>query len=86
MQLEVVGTPPSGLQDSQGRYIDGADNGQAGSNALAILSKGGASIEAPDLATPSVVSIATTNEIDVLLAQSALDSLVHPPSAKEHPG
>ena len=41
--------PAIGLARQPGRCIkDGADNGQAGSNALAILSKGGASIKAPD--------------------------------------
>lgn len=41
VQLLILGTSPSGLQDSIGRYIDGAANGQAGSNAIAILSKNG---------------------------------------------
>jgi hypothetical protein len=46
-QLVVNGGPPSGLEDNQGRLIDGNDNGQAGSNAVAIISiKGGATISA----------------------------------------
>jgi len=41
VQLIIFGTPPSGLQDSFGRYIDGADNGRAGSNATALLERRG---------------------------------------------
>jgi hypothetical protein len=41
-QLVVKGTPPSGLEDSQGRLIDGNGNGQAGSNAVAIIATNGA--------------------------------------------
>jgi cyclophilin family peptidyl-prolyl cis-trans isomerase len=41
VQLLIHGTSPSGLQDSIGRFIDGAANGQTGSNATAILSKDG---------------------------------------------
>ncbi len=38
VQLLVRGNGPSGLQDSYGRYIDGANTGEAGSNGTAILS------------------------------------------------
>ena len=41
-QLVVNGAPPSGLEDSQGRLIDGNGNGQAGSNAVAIITTNGA--------------------------------------------
>jgi cyclophilin family peptidyl-prolyl cis-trans isomerase len=41
VQLLIHGTAPGGLQDSLGRYIDGADNGQPGSDAIAILSRKG---------------------------------------------
>jgi cyclophilin family peptidyl-prolyl cis-trans isomerase len=41
VQLLIQGAAPSGLQDFLGRYIDGADNGQAGSDAIAILSRSG---------------------------------------------
>jgi hypothetical protein len=44
--LLISGQPPSGLQDSSGRFIDGHHNGTAGGNAIAILSRGGASIDA----------------------------------------
>jgi hypothetical protein len=45
LQLLVDGSSPSGLQDSSGRYIDGLNNGQAGSNAIILISKLGAEIE-----------------------------------------
>jgi cyclophilin family peptidyl-prolyl cis-trans isomerase len=41
VQLLIHGTAPAGLQDSLGRYIDGADNGHPGSDAIAILSGNG---------------------------------------------
>jgi len=44
VQLVVHGEPPSGLEDSYGRLIDGNDNGQAGSNAVAVLTSKGATI------------------------------------------
>jgi hypothetical protein len=46
VQLVVNGVPPWGLQDTYGRLIDGANNGQPGGNAIAILSRGGANISA----------------------------------------
>ncbi|HKI21362.1 MAG TPA: Ig-like domain-containing protein [Isosphaeraceae bacterium] len=46
VQLLIHGAAPSGLQDSYGRYLDGADTGQAGSDAIAILSKINVTIEA----------------------------------------
>ncbi len=45
LQLLIDGTSPSGLQDIVGRYLDGADNGQAGSNAVVSISKNGVNIE-----------------------------------------
>ncbi len=41
LQLLIDGTSPSGLQDAEGRYIDGARNGPAGSNAIIFISKSG---------------------------------------------
>ncbi len=46
VQLVIDGRPPSGLQDGSGRFIDGGRIGTAGSNGVAILSRGGARIEA----------------------------------------
>ncbi len=53
VQLLVYGTGPTGLKDTYGRLIDGDDNGVAGSNATAILSKAGATIDALALSRPS---------------------------------
>ncbi|MFI5454955.1 MAG: RHS repeat-associated core domain-containing protein [Isosphaerales bacterium] len=46
VQLLVEGVPPSGLQDSFDRFIDGDHNGQPGGNAVAVLSHGRVSINA----------------------------------------
>ena len=46
VQLVVNGVPPSGLEDSYGRYIDGDHNGTAGGNAIAILAKKSVLIDA----------------------------------------
>jgi len=46
VELIVFGTGPNGLQDAEGRLIDGAHNGKAGSNAVAILKNGGVTINA----------------------------------------
>ncbi len=51
VQLLVYGTGTAALKDSIGRSIDGDHNGVAGGNAIVILSKGGAKINA--LARPS---------------------------------
>ena len=53
VQLIVYGTGPSALSDSFGRDIDGGHTGVAGSNTIAILSKGGATIDAITLAPDS---------------------------------
>ena len=45
LQLLIDGTSPSGLQDIVGRYLDGADNGQAGSDAVVSISKSGVNID-----------------------------------------
>jgi cyclophilin family peptidyl-prolyl cis-trans isomerase len=45
LQLEINGTSPSGLQDTLGRYLAGAGNGQAGSDAVVSISKNGMNIE-----------------------------------------
>ncbi len=45
LQLAINGTSPSGLQDIVGRYLDGANNGQAGSDAVVSISKNGVNIE-----------------------------------------
>jgi hypothetical protein len=39
VQLTILGTPPRRLQDKFGRFIDGDDNGQPGSNANLLLER-----------------------------------------------
>jgi subtilisin-like proprotein convertase family protein len=46
VRLVVFGTSPNGLQDSASRFIDGNHDGVAGGNAIAILSKSGATVQA----------------------------------------
>ncbi len=79
VQLEVDGVPPSGLQDSEGRYIDGEDNGMAGSNAIAILAKSGVTIDAR---TAERIGSSTTNHhgrneavVDAVLEPDAIGNL-----------
>jgi hypothetical protein len=44
VQLVVVGVGAAGLHDSDGRLIDGNDDGQPGSNAVVVLRRSGLSI------------------------------------------
>jgi hypothetical protein len=46
VQRVVYGTGSSGLQDTYGRFIDGDHKGTPGGDAVAILTRGGATIEA----------------------------------------
>jgi hypothetical protein len=73
VQLLVNGTPPSGLQDSSNRPIDGDGNGQPGGNAVRVLSRGGVSLAAvafgPTGAANGGVSAAT---VDALIELNAL--------------
>ena len=45
VEFIIYGLPPSGLEDGEGRFIDGNKDGQPGGNAIAILSKAGATIK-----------------------------------------
>ncbi len=78
VEVLISGEPPSGLQDADGRLIDGNRDGQPGGNATAILSKGGASLVAMATAAPS---LAVADAVDDLVAQSAADGLVHSQAA-----
>ncbi len=44
VELTIKGTAPSGLQDSTGQLIDGAGNGAAGSNAVALIRRSGVTL------------------------------------------
>jgi uncharacterized protein YjdB len=50
VQLVIDGKPPLGLKDRFGRFIDGADNGRAGSNGVVILNSTGVTLSAMALA------------------------------------
>ncbi len=69
VQLLIYGTGSKALQDGYGRPIDGNGDGQAGSNAVAILTSGGATIDAVS---------STVHAIDFLLARGALDRSIRP--------
>ena len=60
VQLTVSGTGPSGLHDLYGRRIDGDHNGQAGNNAVAILSRNGVTIDEVELARTTGRTSAST--------------------------
>jgi cyclophilin family peptidyl-prolyl cis-trans isomerase len=85
VQLLVDGLPPTGLQDSEGRLIDGNHDGQAGGNAIAILSRSGVSSQS--LVAPTAIgrSAAQADMIDVLVAQDELGNLFPSSHAKRHP-
>ena len=55
VELIVNGQPPAGLEDSSGRLIDGNHDGQAGGNAVAVLSRTGATISARTAAVDLVL-------------------------------
>jgi hypothetical protein len=74
VQLIVYGTGVNGLKDTYGRYIDGADNGAAGSNAIAILSSGGATIEAITL-VPGAGPITLLAMVDAALESDDLGAV-----------
>jgi hypothetical protein len=71
VQLQIKGTPPAGLQDNEGRYIDGGHHGVSGSNAIAILSKSGAKIAVTPLARIGR-PMSRIAAIDALLARDEL--------------
>jgi len=53
VELTINGNPPSGLQDTFGRLIDGDHNGTPGGNAAAVLRRSGVVISAIALARSS---------------------------------
>ena len=75
VQLQVSGQPPSGLEDSSGRLIDGDHNGHTGGNAIALLHRGGATISAR-VHNPTDVKLAIERSaIDILLERGDLAGL-----------
>jgi hypothetical protein len=64
-ELVVQGTGPSGLQDGNGNLIDGNHDGQAGGNAVALLSGKGKKVTAHTMAVTSAM-------VDMLLEHGDL--------------
>jgi hypothetical protein len=75
VQLLIDGQPPSGLQDGSGRYIDGAHRRTPGSNAVAILSRGGAAVEAVAGGATGGQAVAIMGVVDALLEQDGFAGL-----------
>ena len=75
MQLLIDGQPPSGLQDGSGRYINGAHDGTAGGNAVAILSRGGATVQAVPSGPTGGQAGGIMAVIDALFEQDAFAGL-----------
>ncbi len=76
VQLLVYGTGSSGLQDAEGRLIDGDHNGTPGGNAVAILSKNRVTIDAVPMARTSGQT-AVGAVVDALLERDDLAGLSH---------
>jgi hypothetical protein len=72
VQLQVDGVPPSGLEDSSGRFIDGDRSGQPGSNAVAILSRGGVSMAALAVGPAGGANGVSAATVDALLELNVL--------------
>jgi hypothetical protein len=75
VQLVIDGLPPSGLQDGSGRFLDGARTGRPGSNAVAILAPGGATVEAIASGTTGDRDAGIMAIVDALFEQDALTGL-----------
>jgi hypothetical protein len=85
VRLQVDGVPPSGLQDSLGRRIDGGDTGSAGSNAVIILSnKGGASIAALALGSTGAPGTVNAATVDALLELDAFANVAQSQNLKRN--
>jgi uncharacterized protein YjdB len=75
VQLVVNGLPPTGLEDSVGRLIDGNHDGQAGGSAVAVLRGKGVTLSAialsPSSGNPALRAVAMIDqEVVVGLADS----------------
>jgi hypothetical protein len=77
VQLIVYGTGASGLQDAEGRLIDGDHNGTAGGNAIAILAKKSVTIKAVEQSQTraQVAQLTSAPGVDAMLANGGLADL-----------
>src|SRR5262249_5039148 len=55
VELTIRGTAPLGLQDASGQFIDGADDGAAGSNAVVLIRRNRVTLNPPAARNPFVV-------------------------------
>jgi hypothetical protein len=84
VQLQVDGLPPSGLQDSQGRLIDGNHDGQPGGNAVAVLTRGGVSMAVLPVGPSGGANSVSAATIDALLELNALAGVTTPKRPGRH--
>jgi hypothetical protein len=70
--LQVDGLPPSGLEDTWGRLIDGTDSGQPGGNATAVFSRHGVTLNAFPSGTTQGQTAPTAAAVDALLGGDQL--------------
>jgi hypothetical protein len=75
--LQVSGLPPSGLEDSHGRLIDGNYDGQPGGNAVSVLRNGGATVSAVVYQGIGTVPPFEPAAIDALLEQPDMIRWLH---------
>jgi hypothetical protein len=86
VQLQIDGLPPADLQDSSGRYIDGAGDGTAGSNGIAILSRGGVSVDAMALGTTRAQAFGIGAVVDALFESDEVIGGLVPRGARRRAG
>ena len=67
LQLLINGMAPAGLQDAEGRLIDGNHDGVAGGNAIALLSRKGATVASISLARTSTHAQPKAHLVDAVL-------------------
>ncbi len=73
IQPQVDGVRPSGLKESFGGLIDGDNNRRPGSNAVAVLSRGGVILDiAPSARTARQTTEPVSTVVDALLERNAL--------------
>jgi streptogramin lyase len=66
VELIVNGQTPSGLEDSNGRLIDGNGDGQAGSNAIAMLTSKSATVESRSVNSAAVDLLLQSGDLAAL--------------------
>jgi hypothetical protein len=72
VELTIDGNPPSGLQDTLGRLIDGDHDGTPGGDAAAVIRRGGVAISAIALARASGGPTLQAAAVDALLERGEL--------------